>query len=58
IFNEGDIVLKWDADRAKPGRHIKFDTIWSVPYMISACKEHNTFKLSKLNGEELPIPVN
>ncbi|KAH9291919.1 hypothetical protein KI387_042893, partial [Taxus chinensis] len=20
-FQEGDLVLKWDADRAKPGRH-------------------------------------
>ncbi|KAH9303118.1 hypothetical protein KI387_014701, partial [Taxus chinensis] len=58
IFNEGDIVLKWDADHAKPGRHSKFDTLWSGPYMISACKEHNAFQLSKLNGEELPIPVN
>ncbi|KAH9295602.1 hypothetical protein KI387_039190, partial [Taxus chinensis] len=53
-----DIVLKWDVDRAKPGNHTKFDTIWSGPYMISSCKEHNAFQLSRLNGEELPIPVN
>ncbi|KAH9330934.1 hypothetical protein KI387_003042, partial [Taxus chinensis] len=57
-FNEGDNVLKWDANRAKPRRHSKFDTLWSGPYIISACKEHNAFQLSKLNGEELPIPVN
>ncbi|KAH9288887.1 hypothetical protein KI387_033004, partial [Taxus chinensis] len=33
-FQEGDLVLKWDADREKPGRHSKFDAIWSGPYMV------------------------
>ena len=38
IFKEEDLVLKWDADRAKPGRHSKFDALWSGPYLIVSCK--------------------
>ncbi|KAH9291094.1 hypothetical protein KI387_044665, partial [Taxus chinensis] len=38
ILQIGDLVLKWDADRAKPGKHSKFDAIWSGPYMIIECK--------------------
>ena len=57
-FQEGDLVLKWDEDRAKPGRHAKFDALWSGAYIITSCKEANSFHLSRLNGEELPIHVN
>lgn len=58
IFREGDLVLKWDSDREKPGRHSKFDPLWSGPYLISSCKQSNAFQLSRPNGEILPIPVN
>ena len=57
-FQVGDLVLKWDADRVKPGRHSKFDAIWSGPYMVTKCKDSNAFQLSSLDGEELQIPVN
>ena len=57
-FQEGDLVPKWDADWAKPGRHSKFDAIWSGPYMVTGCKSSNAFQLSTLDGEELSIPVN
>ncbi|KAH9322288.1 hypothetical protein KI387_016927, partial [Taxus chinensis] len=56
-FQEGDLVLKWDADQAKLGRHSKFDAIWSGPYMVTGCKSSNAFQLSTLDGEELPFPV-
>ena len=58
IFREGDLVLKQDADREKLGRHSKFDTLWSGPYLIISCKKDNAFQLSKPGGEILPIPVN
>ncbi len=58
IFREGDLVLKWDSEREKPGRHSKFDPLWSGPYLISSCKQANAFQLSRPNGEILPIPVN
>ncbi len=57
-FKEGDLVLKWDVDRAKLGRHSKFDALWSGPYLISSYKQANAFQLSRPNGEVLPIPVN
>ncbi|KAH9288911.1 hypothetical protein KI387_033028, partial [Taxus chinensis] len=34
-FQKGDLVLKWDADRVKLGRHSKFDAIWSGPYRVT-----------------------
>ena len=27
IFRDRDVVLKWDVDRAKPGRHSNFDAL-------------------------------
>ena len=32
-FKEGDLVFKWDANRAKAGRHSKFDALMSGPYV-------------------------
>ena len=58
VFKEGDLVLKWDENRVKLGRHSKFDTIWSGPYTIINYKEANSFKLCKPNGDFLPILVN
>lgn len=57
-FKVGDLVLKWDADRAKPRRLSKFDAIWSGPYVITSCKEANSFNLARLSGEALPIAFN
>ena len=57
-FKDGDLVLKWDADKEKVGRHSKFDALWSGPYVIASCKQANAFLLSKPDGEVLPIPVN
>ena len=38
VYSKGDLVLKWDAERAKPGRYSKFDVPWSGPYVITSCK--------------------
>ena len=58
IFREGDLVLKWDADREKIGRHSKFDALWSGPYVVIICKRANAFQLSRPNGKIFPITVN
>jgi len=34
-FKLGNLVLKWDEDRAKPGSHRKFDSFWSGIYIIT-----------------------
>ena len=57
-FSEGDLVLKWDADKVKPGRYSKFDALWSGHYLIISYKQANAFQLSRPNGEILHIPVN
>ena len=38
VYSKGDLVLKWDENRAKLGRHSKFDAMWSGPYVIISCK--------------------
>ncbi|XP_057852967.2 uncharacterized protein LOC131063195 [Cryptomeria japonica] len=38
VFKEGDIVLKQDEFKSRPGKHTKFDAFWSGPYMIFECK--------------------
>lgn len=58
IFQEGDLVLKWDMDRFGAGKHNKFEALWSRPYLIARHARKNAFKLAKLNGWELPISVN
>lgn len=57
-FNVGDIVLKWDELKSRPGKHTKFDSFWGGPFVIIECKEHNAFQLSTLEGKSLPILVN
>lgn len=47
IFKEGEMALKLDADKAKLGRHSKFESMWSGPYIIANCKVDNSFELSK-----------
>lgn len=44
ILQEGDLVLKWDEDRAKPGKHKKFDSMWSGPYQIARVVGVNAFE--------------
>lgn len=43
VFNEGDLVLKWDELKSKPVKHTKFDAIWDGPYIMTRKKQHNTF---------------
>ena len=57
-FREGDLVLKWDADRVKAEIHSKLDALWSDPYIIGSFKKSNTFQLSRPNGKLLPIIAN
>lgn len=52
------MILKWDENRAKIGRHQKFDSTWSKPYIINKGKKLNSFKLPRLDGQILTIPIN
>eukprot|EP00253_Pinus_taeda_P008689 PITA_08689 len=49
-FNEGDLVLRWDARREEKGKHGKFDKLWFGPLAIAEVKGNNTFVLQNLEG--------
>jgi hypothetical protein len=53
IFQTGDLVLKWDAYRQDKGKHGKFDTLWTGPFIISQVLQNNTFLLQNLEGNEV-----
>ena len=57
-FQVGDTVLLWDKRREKPGKHGKFDSLWTGPYPIHSIAGTSSFNLSRLDGERLPLPVN
>jgi hypothetical protein len=58
-FQIGDWVLKWDALRQEKGKHSKFDSLWTGPFMITQVQNNNTFILQNLEGEEVfSGPVN
>jgi hypothetical protein len=52
-FQIGDWVLKWDALRQDKGKHNKFDSLWTGPFMITQVQNNNTFILQNLEGEEM-----
>ena len=57
VFKVGDLVLKWDVLKSRPGHHTKFD-MWTGPFIIRDCKEHNAYQLATIDREMLPILVN
>jgi hypothetical protein len=52
-FQVGDQVLKWDALRQDKGKHDKFDSLWTSPFMITQVQHNNTSILQSLEGEEM-----
>jgi hypothetical protein len=52
-FQVGDWVLKWDALRQDKGKHDKFNSLWTSPFMITQVQHNNTFILQSLGGEEM-----
>jgi hypothetical protein len=46
-------VLKWDALRQEKGKHSKFDSLWTGPFMIIQVQNNNTFILQNLEGDEV-----
>jgi len=59
VFQEGYLVLKWDARREEKAKHGKFDNLSLGPFYISQVLENNTFMLHNLDGEHaFRAPVN
>ena len=57
-FHIGDLVLRWDIQRAEKGKHGKFDPLWFDPFKIVEQGGNNTFRLENLQGDLLDAPVN
>jgi hypothetical protein len=57
-LQEGDLVLLWNKKGEKPGNHGKFESLWLGPYQIQGVAGNNSFYLSHLDGEKLPLPIN
>jgi hypothetical protein len=52
-FEQGDLVLKWDAPMQDKGKHIKFDALWFGPFKILEAFSNNTYRLQDLEGKEV-----
>jgi hypothetical protein len=53
IFQEGDLILRWDARREDKPKHGKFDNIWFGPFKVVKVMDNNTFILQKLDDIEI-----
>jgi hypothetical protein len=42
----------------KEGKHGKFESLWLGPYKIDDVAGNNSFYLSHIDGERLPLSVN
>jgi hypothetical protein len=51
-FEQGDLVLKWDAPRQDRGKHSKLDALWFGPFKILEVFSNNTYRLQDLEGKE------
>ena len=49
VFNEGDLVLKWDSRREDKAKLGKFDNLWYGPFGIDKVMNNNTFLLHNLD---------
>ena len=47
IFQEGDLVLRWDARRENKAKHGKFDNLWYGPFKVAEVMNNITFSLTK-----------
>jgi len=50
-FQQGDLVLKWDARREDKGKHGKFEHLWKGPYQIAEDHGNNSYVLQEINGD-------
>ena len=44
-FQQGDLVLKWDARHEDKGKRGKFDHLWKGSYLIAENHENNSYSL-------------
>lgn len=57
-FQIYDLVLLWHKAKDKKGDHHKFERLWLGLYQIDEILGENTFQLSLLIGEPIPLLAN
>ena len=58
-FQQGDLVLKWDARYEDKGKHGKFDHLQKGPSQVAYDQGNNTYVVQEANGDLLVgEPVN
>ena len=58
-FQQGDLVLKWDAQHEDKGKHGKFEHLWKDPYHITENRGNKSYVLQEVEGDFFPGgPVN
>ena len=50
-FQQGDLVLKWDARDEDKSKHGKFDHLWKGPYLITENHRNNSYNLQGFDGD-------
>lgn len=50
-FQQGDLVLKWDARHEHKGKHGKFKHLQKGPYHIAKDRGNNSYILQEANGD-------
>ena len=58
-FEQGEMLLKWDARHEDKGKHGKFEHLSKVPYQIAKDHGNNSYSLQEVNGDVFSAgPIN
>jgi hypothetical protein len=56
-YEQGDLVMMWDAKMGQPDDSEKSEKSWQGPFMIKRKSPDDCYYLSTLQGRPLPLPV-
>ena len=56
-FQDGDLVLMWNAEIEDKGKHGKFDPIWLGPYLIENASGEDSYIIKDLSDNILELLV-
>ena len=56
-FQEGDLVLMWNAKMEDKGKHGKQDALWLGPFVIDSLHSDNSYWLRSMDDVVLELPM-
>ncbi|XP_059076647.1 uncharacterized protein LOC131875928 [Cryptomeria japonica] len=54
-FQEGELVLMWNARAQDKGKHGKFESLWIGPYVIMGKNGEDSYFLHNMDGEHMKL---